>query len=77
VDEGLVSVVASDAHGLGQRPPRLTDAADEIARRLGEDAVQTLMQTNPAALCEGRDAPPYQPSKKARRGAWLRRARRA
>jgi protein-tyrosine phosphatase len=73
VDEGLVSVVASDAHGLSQRPPRLADAADEIARRHGEDAVQTLMQANPAALCDGRDAPPFQPISRARRGAWLRR----
>jgi protein-tyrosine phosphatase len=76
VDEGLVSVVASDAHGLGTRPPRLADAADEIARRLGEGAVEALMQTNPAALCDGRDAPPYQPTTRARRGGWLRLARR-
>ena len=62
VDEGLVSVVASDAHALGLRPPRLADAADAIARRLGEDAVHTLMQANPAALCDGRDAPPFQPT---------------
>lgn len=73
IDEGLVSVVASDAHALGVRPPRLADAADEIARRLGEDAVHTLLQANPAALCEGRDAPPFQPDKRARRGAWLQR----
>ena len=40
VDEGLVSVVASDRRlALGLRPPRLADAADQIARRLGEDAV--------------------------------------
>jgi protein-tyrosine phosphatase len=73
VDEGLASVVASDAHALGLRPPRLAEAADEIARRHGEDAVQTLMVTNPAALCEGRDAPPFQPGKRARRGARLLR----
>jgi protein-tyrosine phosphatase len=73
VDEGLVSVVASDAHALGLRPPRLADAADAIARRLGEDAVHTLMQANPAALCDGRDAPPFQPATRARRGAWLQR----
>jgi protein-tyrosine phosphatase len=73
VDEGLVSVVASDAHALGLRPPRLADAADALARRLGEDAVHTLMQANPAALCDGRDAPPYQPETRARRGAWLQR----
>jgi protein-tyrosine phosphatase len=73
MDEGLVSVVASDAHALSLRPPRLADAADEIARRLGEDAVHTLMQANPAALCDGRDAPPFQPETRARRGAWLQR----
>jgi protein-tyrosine phosphatase len=73
LDEGLVSVVASDAHALGLRPPRLAEAADELAKRQGEDAVHTLMHVNPAALCEGRDAPPFQPSKHARRGAWLHR----
>ena len=73
VDEGLVSVVASDAHALGLRPPRLADAADEIARRLGEDAVHTLMQANPAALCAGQDALPLRPETRARRGAWLQR----
>lgn len=73
VDEGLVSVVASDAHALNLRPPRLADAADQLAKRLGEDAVDTLMHTNPAALCEGRDAPPFQPIRSARRGAWRRR----
>jgi protein-tyrosine phosphatase len=73
LDEGLVSAVASDSHALGLRPPRLADAADEIARRLGEDAVQTLMVDNPVALCEGRDAPPLQPDKHSRRGARLLR----
>ncbi|HEY3612926.1 MAG TPA: CpsB/CapC family capsule biosynthesis tyrosine phosphatase [Gaiellales bacterium] len=73
VDAGLVSVVASDAHALGLRPPRLAEAADEIARRLGEDAVRALMHENPAALCDGRDAPPLQPRKRAGRSAWLQR----
>ena len=73
VDDGLVSVVASDAHALNLRPPRLADAADELAKRFGEDAVETLMHTNPAALCEGRDAQPFQPTRSARRGAWRRR----
>jgi protein-tyrosine phosphatase len=74
LDEGLVSVVASDAHALSVRAPRLADAADEIARRLGEDAVQTLMHDNPEALCDGRDAPPLRPTTRVRRRAWPRRA---
>jgi protein-tyrosine phosphatase len=73
LDEGLVSAVASDAHALSLRPPRLTEAADAIARRHGEDAVHTLMVRNPVALCEGRDAPPLQPDRQARRGARLLR----
>jgi protein-tyrosine phosphatase len=73
IDDGLVSVVASDAHALALRPPRLADAADEIAMRLGEDAVHALMQVNPAALCDGRDAPPFQPEASAHRGSWLAR----
>jgi protein-tyrosine phosphatase len=71
---GLVSIVASDAHALGLRPPRLSEAADELARRLDEDAVHTLMYANPTALCDGHDAPPFQPTTTARRRTWLRRA---
>jgi protein-tyrosine phosphatase len=74
VEAGLASVVASDAHALGLRPPRLSDAADEIAKRLDEDAVHALMYANPTALCDGHDAPPFQPTTRARRRAWLRRA---
>ena len=73
-EAGLASVVASDAHALGLRPPRLSDAADEIAKRLDEDAVHALMYANPTALCDGHDAPPFQPTTRARRRAWLRRA---
>lgn len=74
VEDGLVSVVASDAHALGLRPPRLADAADEIAKRLDEDAVHVLMYENPTALCDGHDAPPFQPTTRARGRGWLRRA---
>jgi protein-tyrosine phosphatase len=74
VDDGLVSVVASDAHALGLRPPRLSDAACEIAKRLDEDAVDVLMYANPTALCDGHDAPPFKPTTRARRRAWPRRA---
>jgi protein-tyrosine phosphatase len=71
---GLVSIVASDSHALGLRPPRLAEAADELARRLDEDAVHTLTYANPTALCDGHDAPPFQPTSTARRRTWLRRA---
>ena len=74
VEEGLASVVASDSHALSLRPPSLSDAADEIAKRLDEDAVHALMYSNPTALCDGHDAPPFQPPTRARRGSWLRRA---
>jgi protein-tyrosine phosphatase len=74
VESGLASVVASDAHALGLRAPRLSDAADELAKRLDEDAVHALMYANPTALCDGHDAPPFQPTTRARRRAWLRRA---
>ena len=74
VDDGLVSVVASDAHALGLRPPRLADAADEIAKRLGEDAVHTLMHDEPGgALRRARRAAVPAHARGARRRAWLRR----
>jgi protein-tyrosine phosphatase len=77
LDEGLVSIVASDAHALAVRAPRLSDAAGEIAKRLDEEAVEVLMYANPTALCDGHDAPPFKPATKARRRAWPFRTGRA
>ena len=64
LESGLVSIVASDSHALGLRPPRLAEAADELARRLDEDAVHTLTYTNPTAPAIGTTHPRSSPPRR-------------
>lgn len=47
---GLVHVVASDAHSLLDRPPRLAAARDWVSRNWGTEAALELFETNPEAL---------------------------
>ena len=43
-------VVASDAHNLGARPPKLSQARQAVARMFDEDTAQLLFQTRPARI---------------------------
>ncbi len=54
LDRDLVHFVASDAHGVRHRPPGLSGARDEIARRWGEDLAWRLTRDNPRAVLEDR-----------------------
>jgi protein-tyrosine phosphatase len=55
LDEGLVHIVATDAHRAQQRPPLLAEARDAVARRLG-DAEATLQVTSrPKAILQNLD----------------------
>jgi len=54
---GLVHVVASDAHSLEQRPPRLADARALVRRRLGDQAAAELFEINPAAVAGSEPLP--------------------
>ncbi|MEO8189182.1 MAG: CpsB/CapC family capsule biosynthesis tyrosine phosphatase [Acidobacteriota bacterium] len=47
---GLVHVVASDAHSMAARPPRLALARERIRRDHGAEAAARLFETNPAAI---------------------------
>jgi protein-tyrosine phosphatase len=47
---GLAHVVASDAHSLDQRPPRLAAARAEVQRRFGSEVATALFEANPAAI---------------------------
>lgn len=50
-ENGLIDVVASDAHAAtGPRRPRMSAARDLIARRLGEPVATAWFQTAPQAL---------------------------
>jgi protein-tyrosine phosphatase len=52
-----VHFVASDAHGLHGRPPRLREAFEEVSRRSGPQVAQALFCDNPLAACEGNPLP--------------------
>lgn len=50
LDEGWVHAVATDAHNLGGRRPRMGEAYDWLALHYGERAARTLTDAGPAAL---------------------------
>jgi protein-tyrosine phosphatase len=51
--EGLVHLVASDAHSMSRRPPRLAAARRWVARHWGDVAEETLFETNASAVLHG------------------------
>jgi protein-tyrosine phosphatase len=50
LQRGLVHVVATDAHSVGKRPPRIREARERIAEIAGENAAQALFVDNPRAI---------------------------
>jgi protein-tyrosine phosphatase len=56
LDEGLVHIVASDAHNIRKRSPQMAHARDLVAERLGEQAAIDMVLTRPKAVLE--DATP-------------------
>jgi len=51
LDEGWVSVVATDAHNLGGRRPRLSEARTWLEQNLGAETAHELTVAMPARLC--------------------------
>lgn len=49
---GLVSVIASDAHGTNRRTPWMKDAYNEIAKIYPPKYVDVLFRENPKRICE-------------------------
>lgn len=52
-----VHFVATDAHNIGSRPPKLREARDHIAARYGEPYAQRLCTENPQAVFDNRHLP--------------------
>lgn len=50
LQEGVVTVIASDAHNLQHRPPLLNEGRERAAQLLGEAAAEALVLTRPAAM---------------------------
>lgn len=55
LDEGLVHLIASDAHDCSERPPLLSEARRNAARRLGEEEAKHLVVTRPRAVLDDLD----------------------
>ena len=48
--EGLVQIVASDAHGAVRRPPRMAEALSALIPLVGEEEALNLVQVRPEAI---------------------------
>jgi protein-tyrosine phosphatase len=53
--KGWVHLLASDAHWVHERSPRLAEGRVAAARVVGESAAQALVDQNPQAILDGRD----------------------
>jgi protein-tyrosine phosphatase len=56
LDDGLVQIVATDAHDTERRPPRLSSARDMLAERLGEAAADAMVLDRPLGVLKDRPA---------------------
>ena len=54
---GIVHVVASDAHSVGRRPPRLAAAHEWVGKKWGADAARGLFGQNPRAILKSLPLP--------------------
>ena len=50
LQDGLVHILATDAHNLGSRPPRLSSAVSLVAREIGAEEAQKLVFDRPLAV---------------------------
>lgn len=58
LDEGIVDIVATDAHSTKGRPPILSAARDAVAARLGEDEALEMVHNRPARVLRNETMPP-------------------
>lgn len=54
LDEGLVAVIATDAHRADRRPPLLAEARNAAARRLGDAEAEHLVCSRPQGVLDNR-----------------------
>ncbi len=70
LERDAVHFIASDAHGREDRPPRLDEARQEVARSFGEARAERLFVTNPRAVLAREDLPDAVPEPAAPRRKW-------
>ncbi|ABF40277.1 PHP-like phosphoesterase [Candidatus Koribacter versatilis Ellin345] len=56
-EQGLLHVIASDAHSLNHRNPVLSEARKIIAKTYGEDLARAVSETNPMAIVTNQHLP--------------------
>lgn len=54
LDEGLIEVMATDAHDTESRPPRLAEARDLVAKRWNDDKAQDVVLVRPLDVVQNR-----------------------
>ena len=54
---GLVHAIASDAHSMSQRPPRMAPARERVRKKWGADAERGLFVENPEAMLQSLPLP--------------------
>lgn len=52
IDEGLVHILATDAHNLRNRSPLMSESCHAVAQRLGEQAAIDMVLTRPVGVLE-------------------------
>jgi protein-tyrosine phosphatase len=57
MEQGLVHVLASDAHDTVHRPPVLDGIYRQVEKDYGETAAHALLKSNPAAVIAGKPLP--------------------
>ncbi|HET9481036.1 MAG TPA: CpsB/CapC family capsule biosynthesis tyrosine phosphatase [Candidatus Polarisedimenticolia bacterium] len=67
VERHLAHVVASDAHDTSYRRPVLSETAEAIAQRFGEDRARAMVLEYPAAIVAGEEINPPEPLEAPRR----------
>lgn len=79
LDEGIVHIIATDAHNLRNRKPAMASARDAVAERLGEQAAIDMVLTRPQAVLDNQDPVTLPPTvanankKPARSGGFFQR----
>lgn len=72
-----VHFLATDAHGVDRRPPRLSEARDLVARKYGREYAESLVETNPRAAFQGKPfnavAEPLDLYQDESKESWLKR----
>ena len=58
LEKRWVHFLATDAHNVSSRPPRLSQARDLVAKKYGRDYAESLVTGNPRAVFDGK---PFEP----------------